>query len=630
MPSFQMENWTVYQLSPESAPPQGQSLPTDPTKAYDPIGNPYTLTLSPQLLDGSPIVYEFYDNKPNDVSNDLRFNLNLNISNQAQEPAYYHRFIIDVVTIPPTIFANDAAHPDIAHFHPSSTADTETFKAYSVDQATNFGTLLPNLHKANRVDLYGTTIQPGESFTWTGAKGHHWDGYFALVITPIGQDVGNRLQGLDLSNPTSAAQFYYDKVVNQSGSSSNVIGTGGNDLLVGVSAYSNIMGGFGQDTALGGDGADTIHGDDGIDYLYGQAGDDSLFGDAGGDMIEGGDGIDTIEGGLGGDWIEGGLGADTIRGGIDPDVIFGEGGDDFTYGEDGADIVNAGAGNDTIDGGGGDDYLDGGEGNDTVNGGEGNDTLIGGFGFDALNGGNGIDTADFTFYSGSVVVNLTTGRADFPGNNPLGQIETNSGVENVVTGSGSDSLTGNGLANRLEGGGGVDNILGAGGNDTLFGGAGDDTLNGQGNSDIIYGGADSDKLIGEAGTDTLRGEDGADTIIGGLDKDNLYGGTGSDRFDFDTNADAGLGATRDIIYDFSQAQLDKIDVRGIDARASLTGNQIFSFRGTQAFNAEGQLRADDRGTTVIVQGSTDNDTAAEFEIEVRNFAGTFAAGDFFF
>jgi hypothetical protein len=62
----------------------------------------------------------------------------------------------------------------------------------------------------------------------------------------------------------------------------------------------------------------------------------------------------------------------------------------------------------------------------------------------------------------------------------------------------------------------------------------------------------------------------------------------------------------------------------------VSGDQAFSFIGTSAFgaNATGQLRANDLGSTVVLQGSTDADRSAEFEVEVRDFTGTFASADF--
>jgi len=62
-----------------------------------------------------------------------------------------------------------------------------------------------------------------------------------------------------------------------------------------------------------------------------------------------------------------------------------------------------------------------------------------------------------------------------------------SSIENVIGGSGNDTITGNSAANRLDGGGGRDIIRAGGGNDTIIGGAGNDTLTGgSGNDSFVF------------------------------------------------------------------------------------------------------------------------------------------------
>ena len=57
-----------------------------------------------------------------------------------------------------------------------------------------------------------------------------------------------------------------------------------------------------------------------------------------------------------------------------------------------------------------------------------------------------------------------------------------------------------------------------------------------------------------------------------------------------------------------------IDLTTIDANALVAGNQAFSYIGGAAFTTAGQLRSIMPGG--ILQGSTDGDTAAEFEIQL--------------
>jgi Ca2+-binding RTX toxin-like protein len=70
-----------------------------------------------------------------------------------------------------------------------------------------------------------------------------------------------------------------------------------------------------------------------------------------------------------------------------------------------------------------------------------------------------------------VTVNLAAGTAT---GTEIGN-DTLANIENVLGGSGNDTLIGNGVDNRLEGGSGDDTITGGGGNDTIVAGAGTDT-----------------------------------------------------------------------------------------------------------------------------------------------------------
>ncbi|MDQ3143742.1 MAG: pre-peptidase C-terminal domain-containing protein [Pseudomonadota bacterium] len=69
------------------------------------------------------------------------------------------------------------------------------------------------------------------------------------------------------------------------------------------------------------------------------------------------------------------------------------------------------------------------------------------------------------------------------------------------------------------------------GSDTLLGQGGFDVLLGQGGNDRIDGGNDNDLLHGGSGADTLLGGDGSDTLYGGLGNDRLYGGNGENLLD---------------------------------------------------------------------------------------------------
>jgi Ca2+-binding RTX toxin-like protein len=135
----------------------------------------------------------------------------------------------------------------------------------------------------------------------------------------------------------------------------------------------------------------------------------------------------------------------------------------------------------TVTGGAGDDKLIGATGNDLLLGGANNDTYV----FvpttvteaDQVteNANDGIDTLSFAFLTTDVVVNLGSTLIQSVHTNR--KLKLNSAVvfENIIGGSGADTLFGNTLENTLNGNAGDDKLLGAGGNDVLLGGANNDT-----------------------------------------------------------------------------------------------------------------------------------------------------------
>jgi Ca2+-binding RTX toxin-like protein len=190
---------------------------------------------------------------------------------------------------------------------------------------------------------------------------------------------------------------------------------------------------------------------------------------------------------------------------------------------------------DHLDGGDGDvdDVLQGGDGNDVVRGFEGNDVIVGGSGAgnDTYDGGNGIDTVHYGSTTQGITVNLTA-----PADHASGpEIDTDQliSVENIVGGSGDDSLAGGAVANFLSGALGNDTIFGGGGMDVIDGGPGNDTL--VGNADIFAN--DEDLIVGGAGDDTVYGE-AADHIHAGPGRDVLIA-VNANPFDIDL-AEAGI------------------------------------------------------------------------------------------
>ena len=171
------------------------------------------------------------------------------------------------------------------------------------------------------------------------------------------------------------------------------------------------------------------------------------------------------------------------------------------------------------------------------------------------------------------------------------------------------------IAETINALGGDDLINALGGNDVVRGGAG---------LDRILGGLGNDQLFGEAGEDLLKGEDGDDLLVGGLGRDVQIGGTGRDTFDFNAVAES-RGINRDVILGFSRAEDDRIDLRTIDAETG-GGNQAFHLIGNAAFTGDkGELRF----AGGVVQGDTNGDGVANFEIKVTGLGGGAVVGDFF-
>ncbi|MFN7305327.1 MAG: calcium-binding protein, partial [Acetobacteraceae bacterium] len=254
--------------------------------------------------------------------------------------------------------------------------------------------------------------------------------------------------------------------------------------------------------ATGAAGSDTLSG---IENVLSGAGNDSLLGDGSANVLDGGLGNDTLQGGLGDDNLIGGTGLDwasyaELTSGQSVTVNLATGRATGSAGSDtlvGFENALGGAGNDELIGNSSANVLAGGGGDDVLQGGAGNDSISGGAGMDWV-------TYEELEAGQSVTVNLTTGRATgAAGSDTVGDIE------NVMGGSGNDSLLGDNLANELDG---------DFGNDSLSGGGGDDTLNGYLGNDLLIGGDGRDQFIfdadlGATNVDTIQGYSVADDTI---------------------------------------------------------------------------------------------------------------------
>ena len=360
-------------------------------------------------------------------------------------------------------------------------------------------------------------------------------------------------------------------------------------------------------------------------YLISGVGNDRLFGGAGDDILQSGAGSDTLNGGTGANILEGGTGNDLYIG-VGPDDLvlenFAEGLDtiisaiDFYLPPEIETLVLApsseatrgfgGIANNFLLGNANNNELVGGEGEDTISGADGADTLDGGPGSDSLSGGAGNDWVIYSEVSplgAGVIVNLTMLLAD-----DAAGIDTLSGIENILTGDGADSLLGDAFENMICAAAGNDTLGGSLGNDTLDGGSGDDSLNGDGGTDLVsyvgmtgsvtvsiaggiaigaggndtltgfenvLGGEGADCLLGDTSANHLIGSDGDDTLEGAAGDDLLDGSSGNDWAFY---AEATSGVTVDLVTGRASGAhgadtLDSIEnVRGGLGADSLRGN----------------------------------------------------------
>jgi Ca2+-binding RTX toxin-like protein len=332
--------------------------------------------------------------------------------------------------------------------------------------------------------------------------------------------------------------------------------------------------GAGTDTATGFENLigsahnDSLTGTDLANVIAGGAGNDAITGGGGVDQLNGGDGDDTISGGLDADVLDGGAGLDNVAGGEGNDLLFGGGGNDRVYGDAGNDNLNGnegddslygGEGVDTLQGGLGNDFLDAGAGADTLNGGDGNDTLRGGADADALDGGAGADTADFRDRTGAVVLTLAGATLSTATIGGVAE-DTLVNIENVIGGTGADTLTGDAGANSLFGWDGDDVLRGGAGADLMDGGAGADmadyrdqtvavvvTLNGAVDATVSIGGVVEDRL---RNIEHVRSGSGADVLTGDSSANGLYGFAGDDVLRGGGGADALVGGTGVDVVDY--------------------------------------------------------------------------------
>lgn len=463
--------------------------------------------------------------------------------------------------------------------------------------------------------------------------------------------------------------------INAQASSAGVTGglaTGADDTIRGLGGRDTLYGGIGDDLLEGGAGDDQLDGQGGDDTLIGGEGSDRLVGGFGDDLFIVGEGDIVAEGP--GPWM------DTVRTAlaayvlpVDVEVLVatsaiahdftGNNGDNAIIGHARADALRGAAGADTLTGAGGNDTLDGGAGADRLAGGGGNDLYLVDAGDVVVEAANlGADTVHTGLATYAltphveVLVAITASAHRFVGNAQDNAIIGHAGADTLFGGDGNDTLDGAAGIDRLIGGPGDDRyvvtvadiVLEAvnqgidtvevahGGSYTLAanvenavftGGA---AVNGIGNglANALTGNGAVNVLYGLGGADTLAGEDGNDILIGGAGGDRLSGGSGSDQFRLIAASESSIAAP-DLIADFTflrGVELDRIDLRLIDANVAQPGDQAFVYRGVGFTGVAGDLRVQADGTgRYAVAGDVNGDAVADFAIVVVTAATPEAA-----
>lgn len=152
------------------------------------------------------------------------------------------------------------------------------------------------------------------------------------------------------------------------------------------------------------------------------------------------------------------------------------------------------------------------------------------------------------------------------------------------------------------------------------------TISGNGAVNVLSGLGGDDVLLGLGGSDILRGGAGSDVLVGGGGRDTLLGGADADVFDFNVLGDSRKGGQRDIVADFERG-LDHIDLIDIDAKLG-GGDNAFKWIGKKDFHGrKGELHYVKKAGYVIVEGDTNGDGRADFQIKVDSVS-KLGGGDF--
>lgn len=428
-----------------------------------------------------------------------------------------------------------------------------------------------------------------------------------------------------------------------------IIGSSGDDIIVGGEEGDDLYGEDGSDILQGGGGNDLLDGGSGDDLAYysGPSTDFAVYFDTDGTLYvsdrsdEGVEGFDELvdieEVYFAGDNTTIQVGDLPPLGTSSNDVIAGSNRHDVLYGLDGDDTLTGAGGNDDLDGGSGADIMSGGAGNDYYSVDDVGDVVT-------ENADEGYDTvsSSITYTLGAHVegLSLWSDAATDGTGNALNNEIYGDDFENVLSGLDGDDL--------LDGGGGNDTLHGGNGLDTasywnmstdyeafreMDGSVtvydpndieGEDTLTGIEKlyfwgDDItidvadlpLRGTASNDTLSGGSGNDAIFGLDGNDRLTGGAGNDVLDGGTGAS----DVAVFAGTQASHTIATNGGVVTItdNQPSTDGDDGVDTVIGIEIAEFKGGAQTGITSPIVLDLNGNGVTLVNNRETRVAFDWD-----------------
>jgi serralysin len=126
----------------------------------------------------------------------------------------------------------------------------------------------------------------------------------------------------------------------------------------------------------------------------------------------------------------------------------------------------------------------------------------------------------------------------------------------------------------------------------------------------------NDDIASTAANQTLSGSAAPDVFLLGGGIDTVLGRDGVDEFRFLPAAVGPAATNATTLQDLNRAGGEVINLAAIDAIGATLAEDAFSFIGTAAFSAAGQLRWQDQGATRLIQGEVNGDGVADVTIIV--------------